>query len=508
MHRRDRLILLAVAMLFNFGLASFIHEPGYLDDAYYFGGALRLAQGHGFSEPYLWNYLRVPAALPQPSHLYWMPLTSIVAAIPMLLVGPSFAAARLPFVILAGLLPLAAYSLAYRVSESRRTAVFAGLLAIFCGYYPAFWGTTDSFALFGVIGVATLWAIARADQGADWRWELAAGAGAGLAHLTRADGSLLLVVGLVVLARSWHFVRAYPALVVRHLLLSILGYLAVMLPWFIRNIIVAGAPLPGGAATVWMTEYNDLFLYPSVLTADRYFALGLGPILAGKWDALLINLQRVVAEQGWIFFTPFIVVGLWRLRAHPRFRPVLIYAALLYGVMTFVFTFAGARGGLFHSSPALLPFYAAAGLVGLEAVIDWVAARLKHWKPEQAKVNFSILAIAGAVVLTVGVSVPPLLAWNGAAARFREIAARIPMEAVVMSNNPPGFWTATGRPGVPLVNGDDAALAAVIEQFDVQYILLDTNFVAGMQALYENDGAPGLRRVGQWDEWKLFEVVR
>ena len=52
------------AVSFNFVAASFIHEPGYLDDAYYFGGALRLAQGHGLSEPYLWNYLGSPTTLP------------------------------------------------------------------------------------------------------------------------------------------------------------------------------------------------------------------------------------------------------------------------------------------------------------------------------------------------------------------------------------------------------------------------------------------------------------
>src|SRR3989304_10509751 len=109
MPRRDLFLLFFLALTFNFAAASFIHAPGYLDDAYYFGGALRLAQGHGFSEPYLWNYLGSPQALPQPSHLYWMPLTSIVAAASMLIFGESFAAARLPLVGLASLLPLIAY---------------------------------------------------------------------------------------------------------------------------------------------------------------------------------------------------------------------------------------------------------------------------------------------------------------------------------------------------------------------------------------------------------------
>src|SRR3989338_783123 len=88
--RRDIFFLFAFAIVVNGLAARFVVLPGYMDAYYYFGGALQLARGHGFTEPYLWNYLASNLSLltshyppptshlPFPSHLYWMPLTSIV----------------------------------------------------------------------------------------------------------------------------------------------------------------------------------------------------------------------------------------------------------------------------------------------------------------------------------------------------------------------------------------------------------------------------------------------
>src|SRR5437763_13431747 len=91
--RLDGWSLCAAALLVNVLASRFISQPGYTDAYYYFGGARELALGQGLREPYLWNYLAPLAALDPraplwPSHLYWMPLVSIVAA-------PFMAVARL-----------------------------------------------------------------------------------------------------------------------------------------------------------------------------------------------------------------------------------------------------------------------------------------------------------------------------------------------------------------------------------------------------------------------------
>ncbi|MBM4421908.1 MAG: glycosyltransferase family 39 protein [Chloroflexi bacterium] len=514
MPRRDLLFLFALALLFNFGAASFIRAPGYVDDAYYFGGALRLAQGQGFTEPYLWNYLGDPQSLPQPSHLYWMPLTSIVAALSMAAFGQSFAAARFPLLLLASLLPLITYHCSLRATGLHRHAFGAGLLTIFSGFYPAYWGTTDSFALYGLIGGATLLAISHTAESRDWRWAFAAGVGAGLAHLTRADGILLLAVGgSCVVSGKQPFARRpslfIGSLFIVHSSLFIVGYLLATLPWLIRNMLAVGSPLGrGGASALWLLDYNDLFNYPPNLTPQRYFAAGWAAILDGKWQSLLINLQTIIGVQGLVFLTPFIALGLWQLRRHTYFRPALLYAAMLYIAMTLAFSLPGARGGLFHSSAALMPFYFAACFAGLDAAIDWAAARLKHWQPEKAKLNFSILTIAMAAILTLAMITIRLKEWNGGDASFREIGAAIPGDAVVMSNNPPGFWVATGHPGIPLVNGDVSILLLAADRFNARYVLLDHNIPAGLGALYASERGERLQLVNRWGEWKLFEVAR
>ena len=89
--RRDMLWLFLLCLGVRLAVAAVIRRPGYMDTAYYAVGAMRLAEGEGLTEPYLWHYLDDPSGIPHPGFLYWMPLPSLLAA---------------PFAILAGrLLP-------------------------------------------------------------------------------------------------------------------------------------------------------------------------------------------------------------------------------------------------------------------------------------------------------------------------------------------------------------------------------------------------------------------
>lgn len=499
----DAVLVLVLALGVNFGAASFIHGPGYLDDSYYYGGALQLARGQGFSEPYLWNYLGQPTSLPRPSHLYWMPLTSILAAASMRLFGESFAAARLPSVIAASVLPLIAYRTAAGATGLRRHGLAAALLTIFSGFYAAFWGTTDSFAIYALAGSATLLALHRAEQTGRWVWWFGAGVSAGVAHLTRADGILLLAVILLFAARRWKEssvgLRAW---------LPVGGYLLVMLPWFVRNEMAAGSPLGvGGANTLWLVEYNDLFNYPAVLSAERYWAAGWGVIAQGKWQALVSNLQTIIAVQGLVFLAPFIALGLWKLRANGVFRPAILYAGLLYFFMTAVFSFPGSRGGLFHSSAALLPFYSGAALAGIDSAIDWVARRRPRWRADQAKAGYTLMAVLLAAVLTLGILFVRLKDWDADQTRLASFRSALPAAAVVMSNNPPGLWVAAGHPGVIVPNGNVQTLLAAADQFGVRYVLLDANYPPALAELYGSGKGHRLKLIHQWGEWKLFEVL-
>src|SRR5574341_1314171 len=390
--RRDLVALFAVALLANGLAAYFLSGPGYMDAYYYFGGAVQLARGQGLAEPYVWNYLDPIRQLPHPSHLYWMPLPSLVAA-PFIALGERlagtalpnatlFRVAQVPFVLLASALPLLSYTIASLTSPLRRHALAAAFLTLFSGFYFVVWTNTDAFALYGLTagGALLAYSLARSPAPihphAPSRWLFLSGLLAGLAHLSRTDGVLLLVMFLGLIL--WQSAIRNPQSAIAAFVPILAGYTAIMLPWFLRNCLVVGTPLaPGGTRALWLTEYNDLFNYPADnLTLARYLATGWGSILAGKWSAIKINLGRLIGEQGIVVGLPFILVGLWRLRRNPWYAPAILYGVLLFAVMTLVFTFPGPRGSLFHSGAALLPFFFSAAPVGLDALVEAVARGL------------------------------------------------------------------------------------------------------------------------------------
>ncbi len=134
-------------------VSVFQNSPGYMDADYYFVTGVRIAQGFGFSEPFLWNYLDNPTVLPHPSHTYWMPLASLIAAFGTLIAGNThFASAQIGFVILSGFIPVLTSSLSYQFNRDNVLSTWAGILSVFSGYYLAVLPTTDTFVIYMVLG--------------------------------------------------------------------------------------------------------------------------------------------------------------------------------------------------------------------------------------------------------------------------------------------------------------------------------------------------------------------
>jgi hypothetical protein len=97
-------VLFGLGLLVYGCMMALQHTPGYMDAEYYYVGGRLLAEGRGFWEPFLWNYLDDPMALPHPAFTYWMPLPALVAMLGMRLMGSvAFVWARLPFMVLAAL---------------------------------------------------------------------------------------------------------------------------------------------------------------------------------------------------------------------------------------------------------------------------------------------------------------------------------------------------------------------------------------------------------------------
>ena len=155
MSRRSLLLLFLLGLAVPLGIAQFQSLPGYMDSDYYFGGGVQLARGNGFTELYLWNYLADPRGLPTPSHAYWMPLASILAAAGMWLTGQTtFASARIGFILLAALVPPLTSLLAFRLTSNRAASLLSGLLACFPIYYAPFLPVPDNYAIYMLLSIA------------------------------------------------------------------------------------------------------------------------------------------------------------------------------------------------------------------------------------------------------------------------------------------------------------------------------------------------------------------
>lgn len=496
MSRTAAIGLFALGLLVYTAAAWFVPSPGYMDADYYYVTGLQLETGAGFVEPFLWNYLDDPAGIPHPSHLYWMPLPSLIAAAGLWIAGPGFRAAQAPFVLLAACLPLLAAQLSRRFGGSRRQAWTAGLLAAFPGFFLPFFVTTDAFALYAVIGGLYLWTAAAAVRRSSLRRWLLAGALAGLANLARADAPLLLLTGLLLIL--WNG-RRKPA--AAGLLLA--GYLLVMAPWWARNLTQTGSIVNSGSARLlWMVNYDDLFAYPaSRLSFERWQAAGLEAALRARWSALGTNLQRLLAENGLIFLAPLALIGGWRTRDRPFVRANAIYLTLLLAAMTVVFPFVGSRGGLFHSSTALMPGVWMLAPMGLGRAVRWIGRR-RRWQPEQADRVFTGATVGLAAALTVGLfalrQVAPAArgqGWDAAAASYAEAARGLPAgEARVAVNNPPGFFLASERASIVIPDGDLETLIAAMTRYGASWVVLEANHPVQLAAQYRDpSAAAGLR---------------
>lgn len=508
----DWLWLVLIGLVLQALLASRLQHPSYMDAYYYTTNGQRLADGFGFTEMIIWQFLDNPAGLPTPSHTYWMPLPSILAAIGYKLIG-GFRGAQSAFVLLAGLLPWLSYAISQRISGVRWQAWAAALFTASGGFYVNYFPQPNTFAPFAVVGAFSLYALAKADQETGkpaMLWWLFAGLAVGLCHLTRADGLLLLLVGIIIWTpgfrqrpESGAYSRA------RHLSLFIAGYFVVMGWWFAHNLATSRNALSTvGTQTIFLTSYDDIFAYGRNFDLAHLWTWGGKNILLSRLRGMSTAAQTFIAVNCFIFLSPFILWSWSRLRAAPArwpwLRPMTWYALTLYAVMALVFTFPGERGGLFHSSAALWPWLMALAPAGIGLGVEWAAARLPHWKPQRAKPLFTLLFIifSFAVSLVLSAARGPAI---DSPALYSQIGAGLPKNSRVMVGNAPGFYYHTGLAAVSIPNDSTEIMLQAAEEYHITHLLLDSDRPQPLAALYNgSEWHPSLELISETDGLKLF----
>lgn len=518
MSRRHYALLFVIGLLVPFAVSRFQSLPGYMDADYYFAGGVQLAQGKGFTEPYIWNYLSNPQGLPHPSHTYWMPLASIVSALGMWIMGQTtYAAGRLPFILLSACVPLLTAALSFDISRQTRLAMTSGLFSVFAMYYVPFMPVPDNYALFMLLGGMFLLLAPRPQK-----WiPLALGVLAGLMTLARSDGLLWLgLAGLTVMWKSapsrlslWERVRVR---VIPSALLILIGYLLAMGFWHVRNMSLFNSLLtPGGGRLLWLQSYNETFIYPPEnLTREGFLQAGWDLALQNRVRAFGSNLSNAFAAQGEIFLFPLILVGLWQLRRDLRTKIAINGWLILFAVMTVIFPFAGSRGSFFHAGAAFQPYWWAAAPIGLDTVVSWLR-RLGRFTDENAPYVFQGIIVLLAILMTTYLVNFRVIAsgWEEDDSVYSLVEEKfldngISPQDVVIVRNPPGYFIRSGRRAIALPFGDEQTILQVAERFGAGYLVLEKGGTfATIQDLYDDpQGNSSFVYLGEVDEAKLYRI--
>ena len=510
------IILIGLSLSISIFIAVFQPFPGYMDADYYFSGGVQLAQGKGFSEPYLWNYFDPSNTIPHPSHGYWMPLASMVAALGMVMTGSqSWLAGRIFFFIVTITIPPLTALLAYSFTKREDLSFLSGIIAIFSGYYAIYMQLTETFSINMLLGVI-FFLIAHRKNNITYFFM---GILSGLFHLARADGLLWLVVSFIIISlnysRSYHklfdWIKAYS--------INLLGYLLVIGPWFIRNYQAFGSLFgPMASDMMWLTHYNQIFSFPPVINFSSWWNQGVNQIIATMISAIKLNLLSTLAVQGNIIFIPLILIGAWRLKKDPRIVYSLIAWIGIFSLMSIVYPFAGMRGGFFHAGSALQPIFWSMIPVGLVTAVEYLGTRRK-WDISSAKKVFTVSIVALSIIFTSVITVNKLydsknhvLIWGMEEINYRSINSDIKNtnseNIVVMVNNPPGFFLATGNYAIPIPDGDINNLTAAASEFNANYLILEPDgYPEGLDEIYSGEHIDSrIVLINKFDGLKLYEI--
>ena len=474
-----------------------------MDAEYYFGQGIQLVTAHNLNEHFIWNFLNDPAALPVAGFSFWLPFASFLSAAGMWLTGStSFFAGRFFFILTAaGIVPITA-KLAYYFTDKRRAAWLAGGFALFSGLFFPYLTITDTFTPFMFLGGLFFLLLLEIQESPsrlkrEYVYWGVLGIVAGLMTLTRSDGLLWALGGFlsIFLLNRKNLVSTK---IIFLYILFVFGFGLVMLPWYLRNFqLYRGIFPPGNGLMLWLTKYNDLFVYPyTLITKSNWLSQGYLSIINDRLSAIWLNIKTLLSAGGVVLLWPLMAIGVWKNRKQLLIIVGMVMLAMIFLVMSIIFPFAGERGGFFHSLSALQPLLWVMVPCGLDAFIQW-GVNHRNWKTDRAWKMFGSALVLLAGCLSVFMMLSKLqngvegVPWNETQQTARMVDAEIikktvNKEGIVMVNNPPGYTLATGRMSVMIPSGGPEAVLSVCNDYSIDFLVVDNERGEIKELLEEN----------------------
>jgi hypothetical protein len=510
MSRREAILsaglVFVVALLVRTFFAAQIVFPKPEDTAYYVGVARNLLDGRGLVSDALWSFQTEPLVFPRPAFEVWLPLPTFLAAIPMALFGPSFAAAQVSSVLIGSLVSVLVWKLALDVAtdrgfdqqRARWVALGAGLTSAV--YLPLVLNSAlpDSTMLFTaiVLGATLLMTrIARDPRGArlaDPRL-IALGLLLGFGALTRNETVWLALIWVVV---AW---RAGADLGQRVRLIGTAAVVALVVfaPWTYRNVQEFGSPLPGQAVAnaLYLSGY-DIFAWNDPPTLARHLALGPWGLVELRLIGLGHNLFNVLLLLG----MPVSLLGLVALPWQARdiaLRPLVAISLIMFLVTSLMFPAATQWGTFLHAAGPVHALLVISAVLAIDALAVRLGRRM-GWTKSVAWVGM-VGSVAASILFSVALLPGFGTSSHATAATYAELGERMaaaghPLDQPglrLMSNFP--IWVAETQRVSTLALPDEPPMDVLdlAATFDgTRYLILTSPEGTHWPADLEN-GAPG-----------------
>jgi len=487
--------LFGLALVLRAFAASRIDASATEVSAYYVGVAHNLVSGRGLVSDAIWSYAAQPLSHPQPAFALWMPLASVLAAVPLLLGAAPLAGAQASAVLLgAAIAPLTWYVARDAATseglQGRRAAIVAGgcgLVAACFGPFLVAVGAPDSTTAFTVLAVAASCVMPLAlARPAAARWGILLGALLGLTWLARQEALWLGLSYLLLLAAAARRVGGAQR---RRWLARALGWPVVagavtVAPWLLRNLQTFGTPFPGQATdNLWFTRNSDVFAYVDRPGPADFLAQGPATILAhigaGLWHQLLNVLLLPALPIGVLGLLS--LIWLWRapaVRQAGALQATLLAGGIIFLATGVLFPVATLWGTFQHASgPLLVALIVLAGL-GLDRFVAAVG-RWRRW--DKANAWLAPLLVL-ALVLPMAALEVALTAGFAERAQTRVAAAGDALDAllpvgeggagVIITDHPIWLAEATGRPTVVLPDETPQDVLRLARDFGAQAVLI------------------------------------
>ncbi|MBI3751610.1 MAG: hypothetical protein HY263_08165 [Chloroflexi bacterium] len=272
--------------------------------------------------------------------------------------------------------------------------------------------------------------------------------------------------------------------------------IAVYVPWFLRDWLVFGNPLPGQAAlNALFLDSRDVFAWAEPPTLDRYLDAGLVTLIGLRITGFIHNVGSVLLGLG----LPVSALGLIGLPAAarvPALRPLVGFALATFLVATLVFPVATTWGTFLHAAGAIHVLVLISAVIVLDRLVERLRAN-RSWTRPVAWLG-ALAAIAASLLMTIALVPVETIAGQALAARYAalpnalaEAGTPLPTDgSPVITDFPIWLATETGVHALALPNERPSEVVDLANHFGAKLLVVQQDD-EGLWPEILDEGLPG-----------------